>query len=114
MGMFDTFFSADGKVVVQTKVGPNLMYTYTVGDRVPSDFPDAVIAGNEGYVVISEGRVLSVTEEYPEAVVRRVEETRGLPCITKWGGPFDPKRDRIEDFNPIVDAMNAIKALRGS
>lgn len=103
MGMFDTFLNTDGSVAIQIKVGPNLMNEYHVGDHVGRDFQDGVIAGNEGYIIISEGIVRSVTEDYP------ADAPEDLPCITKWGGPFNPTSERIEDFNPIAQALRALK-----
>ena len=103
MGMFDTFISADGLLGVQTKIGPNVMNEYTVGDSVAEDFPSNVlIAGLEGFILIHEGFVVSVTAEIPTNL------PSGIECITKWGGPFDPWKESLVDHHPFANTLKAL------
>lgn len=108
MGMFDTFISEDGVLGVQTKIGPNLMNEYNVGDPVAEEFPSNVlIAGLEGFVLIREGFVVSVTEALPTNL------PEGIECITKWGGSFDPWNESIQDHHPFAHALKALDIAKG-
>ncbi len=99
MGCFDTFVNEDDSVQVQTKLGPNLLTEYRVGDHVGPEFPDAVIVGYEGFVVIEHGVVKSVTLALPE------NTSASLPHLTKWGGVFDPTTEKLNDHHPFASVL---------
>jgi len=65
MGMFDTMYSADRSVGVQTKMGSCFLAEYVVGDYVAREFPNGIYEGNFGYFVIDRGILVSVTKDYP-------------------------------------------------
>lgn len=105
MGVYDTFHNADDTIAVQLKVGPNILDDYSPGDRVHPEFYDGIYFGHEGVVVIKDKVVVSVTSEPPQ------DAPKDLPMYTKWGGPFNPETDKLNDYNPIAIAVEALKTV---
>jgi len=95
MGMYDSFANKDNSVVCQLKVGPCLCHYHVEGDSVGRDFEDGVYVDYDGYVVIKDGFVVSVTKEAPDPL------PEGLLVMTKWGDSFDPKTQDLTTYNPM-------------
>lgn len=95
MGVYDTFVSPSDdeghSTAVQvkfTQVEAGLP-VYQVGDKIPLAVYEAVIIGNEGYVVINAGVVVQV----------------GETIYDKWGNLYEP-HNLILDSNPIAKALD--------
>jgi hypothetical protein len=83
MGVFDSFYTKDGREV-QLKAGDCCLDNYEVGD--PCDILDGVYhALDKDVVVIRSGMVVDVGDA--EEVLLRVDAS-GLPHFDKWGGRY--------------------------
>lgn len=87
MGLFDNFVDETGEVLVQLKVGPNLLDTYETGQTV--SIPDGVYVGHEGVVAIVRGKVAIVTSHLHD----------------KWGGWISPG-DVISGTAEAIQELN--------
>lgn len=80
MGIYDIY---EG---IQLKVGECILKEYHIGDTV--NIPDGIYIGNEGAVVIKDGKLLWTTENIQ----------------TKWGETID-----IDSYNPISTVIKEIE-----
>lgn len=96
MGMFDTFTNKDGTLAIQLKAGKCVLAVYREGDYCSEDgFEDGIYYAPEGVVVIHGGAVCYVAEKLPPAL------DPSLPKFTKWGEPFDPENETLDEYHPL-------------
>jgi hypothetical protein len=92
MGLYDTFISPNGDVAIQIKLTHSEgLPRYREGDELP-DFGldgDLLVLGNEGFVVIREGRVMMIADT----------------IYDKWGNLHE-SGDIIRTNNPIARVVS--------
>ena len=96
MGLYDMLPKGS-----QVKCWDCSMETKKVGDTVYNTYPEYVVLLVEGgYVRVKDGIITKIVENkhhkcyYPE-------EFPGIPCIDKWGGTVNDRKDLEYDKNVI-------------